>query len=349
MNARRGMPYRRSSIALSLGFGLALAAGSAAAQGSLTVYCSYQIDWCTAMVNAFAKDTGIKVAMTQKPAGETFAQIKAEAANPKGDIWWTGSGDAHVQAAGENLTQAYQSPRLADLHDWARKQAEQTGYKTVGIYAGPLGYGYNADMMAKKNVPPPKCWSDLVKPEYKGEVQIANPNSSGTAYVAVATLVQLMGEDEAFKYLKKMHANVNQYTKSGAGPVKAVGRGETAVGVAFLHDAVAEKAAGFPVTPGTPCEGTGYEIGSMSIIKGARNLDNAKKFYDWALTPAAQEIGAANKAFPIPSNKNAKMSPLMPKLSEVKLIDYDFAKYGSASERRRLLEKWEQEVNALPR
>ena len=129
----------------------------------------------------------------------------------------------------------------------------------------------------------------------------------------------------------------------------AVGRGETAVGVAFLHDAVAEKAAGFPVTPGTPCEGTGYEIGSMSIIKGARNLDNAKKFYDWALTPAAQEIGAANKAFPIPSNKNAKMSPLMPKLSEVKLIDYDFAKYGSASERRRLLEKWEQEVNALPR
>lgn len=123
MNARRGMPYRRSSIALSLGFGLALAAGSAAAQGSLTVYCSYQIDWCTAMVNAFAKDTGIKVAMTQKPAGETFAQIKAEATrNPKGDIWWTGSGDAHVQAAGENLTQAYQSPRLADLHDWARKQ-----------------------------------------------------------------------------------------------------------------------------------------------------------------------------------------------------------------------------------
>ena len=349
MNARRGMPYRRSSIALSLGFGLALAAGSAAAQGSLTVYCSYQIDWCTAMVNAFAKDTGIKVAMTQKPAGETFAQIKAEAANPKGDIWWTGSGDAHVQAAGENLTQAYQSPRLADLHDWARKQAEQTGYKTVGIYAGPLGYGYNADMLAKKNVPPPKCWSDLVKPEYKNEVQIANPNSSGTAYVAVATLVQLMGEDEAFKYLKKMHANVNQYTKSGAGPVKAVGRGETAVGVAFLHDAVAEKAAGFPVTPGTPCEGTGYEIGSMSIIKGSRNLEAAKKFYEWALTPAAQEMAAAAKQFQLPSNKNAKVDPNVPDFKSIKFINYDYAKYGASNERKRLIAKWEKEVNALPR
>ena len=349
MNARRGMPYRRSSIALSLGFGLALAAGSAAAQGSLTVYCSYQIDWCTAMVNAFAKDTGIKVAMTQKPAGETFAQIKAEAANPKGDIWWTGSGDAHVQAAGENLTQAYQSPRLADLHDWARKQAEQTGYKTVGIYAGPLGYGYNADMLAKKNVPPPKCWSDLVKPEYKNEVQIANPNSSGTAYVAVATLVQLMGEDEAFKYLKKMHANVNQYTKSGAGPVKAVGRGETAVGVAFLHDAVAEKAAGFPVTPGTPCEGTGYEIGSMSIIKGARNMENAKKFYEFALRPDVQSLAIKANALQIPSNTAAEIPPKAPRPENVKLINYDFAKYGSDDVRKRLLKRWDEEIFAAQR
>ena len=116
-----------------------------------------------------------------------------------------------------------------------------------------------------------------------------------------------------------------------------------------LHDAVAEKAAGFPVTPGTPCEGTGYEIGSMSIIKGARNLDNAKKFYDWALTPAAQEIGAANKAFPIPSNKNAKLSPDAPKFEEIKLIDYDTPRWGSPAERSRLLKKFDDEVKGLPR
>ena len=341
---------RSAAIArLALALGFAFAASAATAQGNLTVYCSYQIDWCNAMANAFSKETGIKVAMLQKSAGETFAQIKAEAANPKGDIWWTGSGDAHVQAAEENLTLPYQSPMLKDLQDWARKQAEQTGYKAVGVYAGPLGFGYNPDLLTRKNLPAPKCWRDLIKPEYKGEVQIANPNSSGTAYVAIATLVQLMGEDEAFKYLKALNVNVNQYTKSGAGPVKAVGRAETAVGVAFIHDAVAEKVAGFPVVSVAPCEGTGYEIGSMSLIKGARNLDNAKRFYDWALTPAAQALGAENKAYPIPSNRNTPISPLMPKLSDVKLINYDFAKYGSAAERRRLLQKWETEVNAQPR
>jgi iron(III) transport system substrate-binding protein len=343
------MSRRSASASIVLGIGFALAATLATAQGNLTVYCSYQIDWCNAMVNAFSKETGIKVSMLQKSAGETFAQIKAEAANPKGDIWWTGSGDAHMQAAEEGLTIAYQSPMLKDLQDWARRQAEQSGYRTVGVYAGPLGIGYNPDLIAKKGLPAPKCWRDLIRTEYKGEVQIANPNSSGTAYVAIATFVQLMGEDEAFRYLKALNTNVNQYTKSGAGPVKAVGRAETAVGVAFMHDAIAEKAAGFPVVSVAPCEGTGYEIGSMSLISGARNLDNAKKFYDWALSPAAQALGAENKAYPIPSNRNTPLSPLMPRLSDVKLINYDFAKYGSAAERRRLLQKWETEVNAQPR
>ena len=55
---------------------------------------------------------------------------------------------------------------------------------------------------------------------------------------------------------------------------------------------------GAPMKVVAPCEGTGYEIGSMSIIKGARNLDNAKKWYDWALTPEAQEIGAASEVVP---------------------------------------------------
>ena len=60
-------------------------------------------------------------------------------------------------------------------------------------------------------------------------------------------MVQLMGEDKAFDYLKALHANINQYTKSGSAPIKAVARGETMVGIVFMHDAVAEALAGFPV------------------------------------------------------------------------------------------------------
>ncbi|HEX8009585.1 MAG TPA: extracellular solute-binding protein, partial [Casimicrobiaceae bacterium] len=178
---------------------LALAAPfSVAAQGELVVYCTVQEEWCRPMVAAFEKATGIKVLMTRKSSGEFYAQIKAEAANPRGDIWWGGTGDPHLQAAEEGLTQPYKSPRMAELQDWAVRQWEQSKGRTVGVYAGALGYSYNVDQLKKKGIPEPKCWSDLVKPAFKDEIQLANPNSSGTSYTMLATLVQLMGEDKAF-------------------------------------------------------------------------------------------------------------------------------------------------------
>ncbi len=336
-----------------VGLGLALAGAllpsMAKAQGELVVYCSVNEDWCRGAVTAFERDTGIKVSMTRKSSGETLAQIKAEASNPRGDIWWGGTGDPHLQAAEEGLTAEYESPNMKDLQDWAQKQWKQAKGKSVGIYSGALGFGYNTELLKQTGAEGPKCWADLLDPKLKDEVQIANPNSSGTAYTMLATVVQLMGENKGFDYLKKLHKNINQYTKSGSAPAKAAGLGETTVGIAFQHDLVSAVVAGGPVKVVAPCEGTGYEIGSMSIIKGARNLDNAKKWYDWALTAAAQEIGAQTKNYQVPSNKNAKVPPQAPKLSEIKLIDFDFAKYGSSAERKRLLSKWDDEVKNLPK
>ncbi|SPH16800.1 Putative 2-aminoethylphosphonate-binding periplasmic protein [Defluviimonas aquaemixtae] len=328
---------------------IAISAGSAAeAAGKLSLYCSAQEEWCQVMARGFEDATGIDVDMTRKSSGETFAQVKAEASNPKGDVWWGGTGDPHLQAAEEGLTEPYVSPLREELHEWAISQAESAGDRTIGIYSGALGFGYNSDLLAAEGLPEPACWEDLTKPEFKGHVQIANPNSSGTAYTTLATMMQLFGEDGGFDYMKRLHANVNQYTKSGSAPIKAAGRGETTVGIVFMHDAVAQTVAGFPVVTVAPCEGTGYEIGSMSIIAGARNLDEAKQFYDWALTAEAQNLALEVNAFQVPSNKGAQTSDKAPDLASIKLIDYDFKKYGSSDERKRLLSKWDSDVSTLP-
>jgi len=328
---------------------IAIAASVSAAQAEkLTLYCSAQEDWCQLMARSFEDATGIDVNMTRKSSGETFAQIKAESANPKGDVWWGGTGDPHLQAAEEDLTEPYVTPMREELQDWAISQATSAGDKTIGIYSGALGYGFNTDLLAANNLPEPACWKDLLKPEYKGHVQMANPNSSGTAYTTLATMMQLFGEDEGFEFMKGLHANVNQYTKSGSAPIKAAGRGENTIGIVFMHDAVKQAVSGFPIKVVAPCEGTGYEIGSMSIIKGARNMDEAKKFYDWALSTDAQNLALEVNAFQVPSNKGAKTSPSAPDLSSIKLIDYDFKKYGSSDERKRLLQKWDEDVSTLP-
>lgn len=322
----------------------------AAAQGQINLYCSVQVEWCQAAATAFQKASGITVNMTQKGSGETLAQIRAEAQRPRGDIWFGGTGDPHLVASEEGLLTGYSSPANDRLHDWAMKQHAASGGQSVGIYSGAIGFGINTELLAKKGIKAPTCWADLLKPEYKGEIQVANPNSSGTAYVIIATLVQLMGEDQAFAYLKALHPNVNSYTRSGTGPIKAVARGETSISLSFVHDAVTEKNAGFPVTYNTPCEGTGYEIGSMSIIKGSRNFLHAQKFYDWALTPAAQDLGfSIGKQLQMPSSKDSPLPPGAPDLTKIKLVNYDFVKYGRAAERKRLLARWDSEIGTLPR
>ncbi len=317
--------------------------------GQVNIICSVQAEWCNLISIIYARTTGVKVNMTLKGSGEAFAQLNAEKDNPKTDIWFGGTGDPHLQAAEVGLSLEYKSPSLTQLHAWAQLQAQQSGYKTVGIYTGPLGFGYNTELLAKKKIPAPKSWADLLKPAYKGEIQVANPASSGTAYTMIATLVQLMGEDKAFDYMRALHKNVSQYTRSGTGPIKAAARGETAVSISFVHDAPGEIAQGFPLATATPSEGTGAEIGSMSLIKGARNLEAAKKFYEWALTPAAQEVAVASKQFQLPSNKAAKGDSRIPDFKKIKFINYDYAKYGASTERRRLIAKWEKEVNSLPR
>jgi iron(III) transport system substrate-binding protein len=336
------------SLATLFSFAALFAAVSASAE--LNMYCSSpNTAWCQGMAVGFEKATGIKVAVVQKATGEMLAQVKAEKANPKGDIWWAGPADAYLQAAEDGLLETYHSPNLIELHDWARRISEVSLYRVSGVYGGILALGYNTELGAKKKLPVPHCWNDLVEHAYKNEVMLGNPNSSGTAYLMLASLVQIMGEAEAFRYLKALNANVTSYARSGIGPMTAVKQGEVYIGSTVLHGVINEIVAGFPVLPVLPCEGVGYEVGSMAIIKGTHNLDDAKKFVDWALSVEAQMIGLAIKEYAIPTNKNVPLPPMVPSLSEVRVIDYDFQKYGSSETRKRLLERWEKEINQAAR
>lgn len=329
---------------------LALMAVSIPAKAQeVTVYCSILEEQCREGSALFEKMTGAKVTMVRKSTGEVYAQIRAEASNPKADVWWGGPGEAHLQAAGEGLLTPYQSPRTSELYPWAQAYAKNAQFGTNGIYLGVLGIGYNTEVLKKRNLPEPKCWADLLDPRYRDEIQIADPSSSGTAYVFLATTVQRLGEEKGFDYLKAMHKNVNQYTKSGIAPIKALALGETAIGIGFMHDMLTQILDGAPLKTIAPCEGTGYETGSVSLIKGARHLEIAQKFIDFTLSPDAQNINVKLKINSLPSNTQSSVSPDAPKFSEIKLIDYDTAKYGQPAERTRLLGRFEKDVKTQPR
>ncbi|MBR0672259.1 ABC transporter substrate-binding protein [Neoroseomonas soli] len=336
------------SLAVAAAFSLAFA-GNAAAQGSLNMLCAPQADWCEAIATAFQRETGVRVSMSRKSAGEILAQIRAEAQNPRTDVWFGGSAETHISAAEANLLQPYTSPNMSGLHEWAQNVHRITEGRCVGVSSGAIGIAWNRELMARKALPIPRSWADLLNPAYRGEIQLPNPNSSGTAYTIIAGLVQLWDEDRAFDYLKRLHANVNAYTRSGAAPMQAVARGETGLAVSFNMEVTSMMQAGFPIEIGYPEEGTSYEVACMSIIRGARNANQARRFYDWYLTPAAMDIGPRVNQWHVPAHRGAAPDPRIPDLSQIRLVNYDFAAFGNAATRRRILERWDREIGSLPR
>jgi iron(III) transport system substrate-binding protein len=311
----------------------------------VNVLCGPDLAWCEALGPAFTAATGIGLEFQRLSANDGLARLRAEAANPIFDVWFGGTGDPHLIAFREGLTEFYEPTVWGDI---IQDLKDQVGGTYIPLYAGALGFVVNEGVLEGK--PMPQGWRDLTDPMYKGLIAMADPNSSGTAYTVIATLVQLFGEEEAFEILAGMHQNMAQYTSSGAGPGTLAGRGEVAIAVQFMHDGVKFAAQGFPLTTYAPVEGTGYEIGGLSLIANAPNRDAAIAFIEWALTPEAQDLAASQgESYQIQSNVNTPVSPLAPDLSAINLIDYDFDTYGTPEVKDRLVGRWTNEIFPTPR
>ncbi len=314
---------------LSVVLMLAIAIPVFAQSGELSVLCTPQELWCQGMEEAFeAEYPEIDVQWIRLSSGEGLARVQAEAGNPTFDIWWGGPMDSFVAAKELDLLEQYESPNLGNINpDYYDLFVDKDHYYT-GIYMGSLAFMTNTDWLAENpGVEPPKTYEDLLKPEFKGQIVISHPSTAGTAYTFLSTVLQVMGEEKGWEYLKKFNDQVAMYTKSGSGAGKYVASGEFGVVIMFSHDGVKEiEDNGAPMVITFPEEGTGFEVGSEAILKGAKNLENAKLWYDWALTPAAQALGPVFQSYQAPTVTGVELSH--PELLDVKLIDYDFAWSG---------------------
>jgi iron(III) transport system substrate-binding protein len=306
----------------------------------LNVLCTPQEQWCQGMKQEFEAKYGITVNYVRMSSGEALARIQAEKDNPQFDIWWGGPIDSFVAAKGEGLLEPYDSPNYANLIDPVKMKDVDNQW--VGIYVGTLGFATNTEWLAANpGVEAPKSWDDLLKPEFKGQVMVAHPSSSGTSYTALATVLQIRGEEAGWEYLQDYAGQMAQYTKSGAAPAKFVGQGEAAVAIVFSHDIVNEiDNNNMPLVLTFPEEGTGYEIGGMGLIKGAKNMQAAKLWFDWALTPEAQALGPVYAAYQAPTVEGVELSH--PELLEVNLIDYDFIWAGE--HKKEFVDKFTNEI-----
>ena len=293
--------------------------------GELVVYGSCEEEYLAAACAKFESLTGVRTTFQRLSTGEVLTKIEEEKGNPSADVWFGGTTDPYNEAASKGLLLPVEPKNASHL---VGKQFKDANNNWFGIYRGILGFFWNTEELARLKLEPPKDWDDLLKPEYKGLVSFANPNTAGTGKLIVNTMVQLKGEKAAMDYFAKLDKNICQYTKSGSGPSKLVPTGEIVIGIGFLHDVVYQIVNNGYTNIGmtSPSSGTSYEIGATAIFKGAKNLDNAKKFIEFALSPDCVNLAQDNGSYQFLVIDNAKPVEVAIKngLDKIETMVYNF-------------------------
>lgn len=328
-------------LAVSL-FGLSFLGGCKSSSNStsnLFIYASLDEELAKNLAKAFEEETKIKVDFVRLSTGEANARIEAEKNNPQSSLWLGGPAGGHTEAKQKGLTVAYASPLASKLN---AKYRDSENYWS-GLYLGVLAFAANTEQLRKLNLKAPETWNDLLNPQWKNKIQMPNPGTSGTSFNLMTALIQKMGEAPALEYLKSLHKNISQYTRSGAAPAKNVALGETVIAVGYAQDILkliyASKA---PIEMIYPKDGTGYEVAAMSLIKGGKQEENAKKFYDWMYSAKASQLMADQYIEPLLTEGiQIKLESRMPK--NLTLIDTDAEWAGK--NKARLIEIWNEKIN----
>jgi iron(III) transport system substrate-binding protein len=165
---------------------------------------------------------------------------------------------------------------------------------------------YNEKILKKLRLPPPKTWNDLLNPIYRGNIVHTLPYASGTMHETVEILMQAFGEEEAWRYLRLLAAQLSRFSTGSTDTTNLVKRGEVPIGVAQPQmNAMAARKDGYPVKDLLP-EKTILVPEAVALLKGAPNEKVGKIFLDWLYSDDGQKHVLEGRYFA--SNKDIKFS-----------------------------------------
>lgn len=289
-------------------------APAATGDTELVIYSAASEAEAQAITQAFNKlYPEIKVTIIRAGSGDLVTRVKTEWPKPEGDVL--------LLMASENLDQIYDmlEPYKSANHDSIDKENRDQKSATPKYYGTSMplqAIMYNTNIY-KNPADAPKSWKDLANPKYKGEIVLANPASSGSAYAQLYQMYTLYGMD----YVKDVAKNSTYVASSTAGP-DSVARGEYGITVTGEANIANKIAAGDPVAYVLPEEGTGRRIEGSAILANAKHPDAAKKFIDFMTSKEAFQIvrDECNRravSTEVPGPKG------LPALSEMKFYVYD--------------------------
>ncbi|MDI3309210.1 MAG: putative 2-aminoethylphosphonate ABC transporter substrate-binding protein [Acetobacteraceae bacterium] len=336
---------------LAAGAALALALGSGAAEAQnrtrVTIYTALENEELAPFKQAIESAVpGVEVVWVRDSTGVITARILAEKDNPRADMILGLAASSLLLFEGMNMLEPYQPAGAEALKPIFRDDKPPPTWMGMDAYLGVICF--NTAEAKRANVPTPTSWRDLTRPEFRGRLVMPHPASSGTGYLMVAMWLQMLGEEEGWRFMDALHENIAVYTHSGSAPCVQAARGERLAGISLDMRGAREKTQGAPIEVIVPPEGTGWEMEALAIVRGTRNLDAARKIADWAATRGANQLYSRFYAVvALPGVTNTP--PNYPAHAEERMFRSDLT--WAAQNRERILAEWSRryESKAAPR
>ncbi len=328
---------RLNTILATLGFSTLAFCGLAKAT-ELTLYVTMPEKYATQVLEQFMKDTNIKVNFMRLSAGEILTRLLAEKNNPQVDGILGGPVDIYEVAKKENILQPFLPKNASKIPN---KFIDPEHY-WIGIGLMPLAFITNNNFLKKNNLQAPTSWLDLLKSQYKEGLILADARTSGTATERLFSIEKAFGSEDSVDYQKKLHENVQMYTKSGAWPALRVGEGLAAAAIVYLPDALDIQQMGHPVTISYPKEGVTVGIEAVGMLKDAKHPKEIKEFMEWATSPQFAKFILKKNIKYVPTRMDIEVDDPVLDLRNIKVLEAPVTWKGE--QRKELTEKWLNEV-----
>lgn len=295
----------------------------------LVIYTSHKIEVYGPIIKEFEERTGIWVTVVAGGTNELLEQIASNEDVPRCDVMFGGGV--------ENL-EAYKDYFLPYTCSEC-KEIDEPYMSTDGYWTAfsslPIVFVYNNKLVYETAVP--TGWEDLLGDRWKGKIAFADPNTSGSSYTALATMMQIIDQDSdqtLRQFIEVLDGNV----LSGSGDViDAVVKGTRLVGITLEETAMKRIAAGADITMVYPSEGTSAVPDGCAIIKNAKNEENAKQFIEFIISKDVQQyiVDEFDRRSVRKDIKDSKEP-----FENLKVIDFDISR--ASINQNEILKQWSE-------
>jgi iron(III) transport system substrate-binding protein len=253
----------------------------------LVVYCPHPLEFIDPIVAEYEAKTGVEVEVIAAGGGELLKRIESESSNPLGDVMWGGS--LNTLGPYTDYFEDYSSTNEPDISDHLKNDdGKISRFSDI-----PSILMVNTNLVGDIEI---NGYEDLLNPALKGKIAFADPSKSSSSLEHLVNILYAMGDgdpEKGWDYMEKLIANLDGKLLSGSSAVyKGVADGEYTVGLTFEEGGAKYVKNGAPIKLVYMEEGVIAKPDGVCIIKGAKNMANAKSFVEFVTGKEAQTLMA---------------------------------------------------------